>query len=104
MRQPEADDPEIIAQILKGDKNKYALLIQKYNQRLYRICKGFLNDEAEIEDVMQDTYIKGFENLRMFEGRAAFSTWLTRILINESLQRLKLMSKRAKSTDDQQND
>jgi RNA polymerase sigma-70 factor (ECF subfamily) len=63
--------------------------MRKYNQRLYRICKGYLRDEAEIEDVMQDTYINAFQHLSSFAGRSQFSTWIIRIAINECLQRLK---------------
>jgi RNA polymerase sigma factor (sigma-70 family) len=93
MEQVAASDAEVIREILDGAKEKYALIIKKYNQRLYRICKGYLKSEAEIEDVMQDTYVKAYENLSMFEGRSAFGTWLTRILINECLQRLRKISK-----------
>src|SRR5688572_9249831 len=63
--------------------------MRKYNQRLYRIGKGYLNEEAEIEDIMQETYIKAYQNLSKFENRSEFSTWLSRILINECLQRVK---------------
>jgi RNA polymerase sigma factor (sigma-70 family) len=86
----EINDSDIIQQIIAGDKQQYALLMRRYNQRLYRICKGYLDDETEIEDVMQETYVKAYQNLLKFEQRSAFSTWLTRILINECLQRLKL--------------
>jgi RNA polymerase sigma factor (sigma-70 family) len=85
----EVKDSIIIKEILNGDKQKYALLMRKYNQRLYRIGKGYLKDEAEIEDVMQEAYIKGYQNLSKFENRSEFATWITRILINECLQRLK---------------
>jgi RNA polymerase sigma-70 factor (ECF subfamily) len=89
----EVNDLEIIKEILDGDKAKYALLMRKYNQRLYRACKGYLQDEAEIEDIMQDAYVKAFQNLSKFEGRSQFSTWLTRILINECLQHLRKTNK-----------
>ena len=85
----EIKDIDIIEEVLNGNKEKYALLIKKYNQRLYRIGKGYLKGEAEIEDVMQEAYIKGYQNLLKFERRSQFSTWITRILINECLQRLK---------------
>jgi RNA polymerase sigma factor (sigma-70 family) len=93
MEEKEITDAQIIAEILNGNKEKYALLMRKYNQRLYRICKGYISDEAEIEDVMQETYIKAFQNLAKFENRSQFSTWLTKILINECLQRIKKMKK-----------
>ena len=89
----EVIETDIIKEILLGQKDQYALLMRKYNQRLYRICKGYLKDEAEIEDVMQETYIKAYQNLAKFENRSKFSSWLTRILINECLQRLKKMKR-----------
>lgn len=89
----ELTDIQIIEEIRKGEKERYALLMKKYNQRLYRICKGYFKDEAEIEDVMQDTYVKAFQNIEKFESRSQFATWLTKILINECLQRLKKMNR-----------
>ncbi|HWJ92122.1 MAG TPA: RNA polymerase sigma factor [Flavisolibacter sp.] len=83
------DDNEIISRILKGEKNLYALLVRKYNQRLYRVGMSVLNNEAEVEDVMQLAYIKAYENLEKFKFQSAFSTWLTKILVNESLLHLR---------------
>jgi RNA polymerase sigma factor (sigma-70 family) len=83
-------DNEIIARILAGDKNLYARVIKKYNQRLYRVAMSIINDDAEAEDIMQVTYIKTYEHLGDFAFKASFSTWLTKILINECLLRLKL--------------
>jgi RNA polymerase sigma factor (sigma-70 family) len=98
----EYSDEHIITEILKGDKEKYALIMRKYNQRLYRIAKGYLKDEAEIEDCMQEAYIKGFTNLAKFEKRSQFATWITRILINECLHRIK-KNKRMTLLDDENN-
>jgi RNA polymerase sigma factor (sigma-70 family) len=89
----ELKDSDIIHEILNGNKEKYALLMRKYNQRLYRICKGYLNDEDEIENVMQDTYVKAYQKLNTFENRSQFFTWLTRIAINECLQHLRRTGK-----------
>ena len=86
-------DKEIIGRIIAGEKNLYALIVRRYNQRLYKVGMSILNDDAEVEDVMQVTYIKAYENLKKFEFKSAFSTWLTRILINESLLRLKQRKK-----------
>ncbi len=82
-------DNEIIARVLGGEKDLYALLIRKYDQRLYRVGMSIINDDTEVEDVMQVAYIKAYENLGKFEFKSAFSTWITRILINESLLRMK---------------
>lgn len=80
---------EIISRILLGEKDLYAKIVRRYNQRLYRVGMSIINDDAEVEDVMQVAYIKAYENLEKFKFKSAFSTWITRILINESLLRLK---------------
>jgi RNA polymerase sigma factor (sigma-70 family) len=82
-------DNEIISRVLLGEKDLYTNIMRKYNQRLYRVGMSIINDDAEVEDVMQVTYIKAYENLGKFEFKSAFSTWIIRILINESLLRLK---------------
>ena len=83
------DDNEIIKRILEGEKNLYALLVRKYNQRLYRVGMSVINNKTEVEDVMQSAYIKAYENLDKFRFESSFSTWLTKILVNESLLHLK---------------
>ena len=82
-------DNEIISRVLQGEKNLYTKIVRKYNQRLYRVGMSIINDDAEVEDLMQVAYIKAYENLGKFEFKSDFSTWITRILINESLLRLK---------------
>jgi RNA polymerase sigma factor (sigma-70 family) len=79
-------DEEIIAEILKGEKRQYEVLIRKYNQRLYRIGMSILADEMETEDAMQTAYINAYEHLADFEHRASFGTWLTRIMLNQCLE------------------
>jgi RNA polymerase sigma factor (sigma-70 family) len=86
-------DTDLITRILAGEKNLYAEIVRKYNQRLYKVGMSIINDDAEVEDVMQVTYIKAYENLGKFAFKSSFSTWLTRILINESLLRLKQRKK-----------
>lgn len=62
-------------------------LIQRNNQRLFRVARSVLRNDAEAEDVVQETYVRAFTKLPSFEGRSAFSTWLTRIALNEALGR-----------------
>jgi RNA polymerase sigma-70 factor (ECF subfamily) len=82
-------DNELIGRILEGEKNLYAVIVRRYNQRLYKIGMSILNNDAEVEDAMQVAYIHAYESLRKFAFKSAFSTWLTKILINESLLRLR---------------
>jgi RNA polymerase sigma-70 factor (ECF subfamily) len=81
-------DQAVVQRILNGEKQWYEVLMRRYNQTLYRIVRSYLPD-GEVEDIMQDTYIKAFEKLSQFQGNASFSTWLIRIGINEALQSLR---------------
>jgi RNA polymerase sigma-70 factor, ECF subfamily len=80
-------DGELVERVLRGEKLLFELLMRKYNQRLFRACRAILRDDAEAEDVAQDAYVRAYEHLSQFEGRASFSTWLTRIAVNEALAR-----------------
>ncbi len=93
-------DTELIRRILLGDKNLYSVVVRRYNQRLYKVGMSILNEDAEVEDVMQVAYINAYENLGKFAFKASFSTWLTRILINECLLHLKKRGKTIIMNDD----
>ena len=82
-------DSEIIVRVLNGEKDLYAIIVRRYNERLYRVGRLIIHDEMEIEDAMQTAYMSAYENLGKFGFKAAFSTWLTRILINDCILRLK---------------
>src|SRR5688500_20244739 len=87
--QQQLSDDEIIRRINAGEKDLFELLMRRYNSRLYRIAMSIVNNDEEIEDIMQNAYIKAYQNLAGFEGRSSFGTWLVRILINEGLASLK---------------
>jgi RNA polymerase sigma factor (sigma-70 family) len=93
-------DEEVINRIVNGEKELYAILVRRYNQRLYRVGMAILNDDAEVEDVMQVAYINAYENLGKFGFRSSFSTWLTRILVNECLLRRRKRKKVTIMSDD----
>jgi len=80
-------DEEAVRRILAGETALYELLMRRHNQRLYRVARAILRDDAEAEDVMQDAYVRAYQNLASFEGRAKFVTWLTRIAVHEALTR-----------------
>ena len=81
-------DDDVIRQVLDGDTGMFEALVRRYNQRVYRTVRAIVRDEQEAEDIMQQTYVNAFTHLRQFNGAARFSTWLTRIAINESLARV----------------
>lgn len=82
-------DEQVVQRVLSGEKELFEILMRRYNQTLYRAVRSYLKRESDIEDTMQDTYLKAYRKLYQFQGDAAFSTWLIRIGINEALQNLR---------------
>jgi len=81
-------DEEVVRRVLEGETGLFELVMRRYNQRLYRVARAILRDNAEAEDVMQDAYVRAYEHLSQFAGRSQFATWLTRIAIHEALARV----------------
>ncbi|MEO9511573.1 MAG: RNA polymerase sigma factor [Flavobacteriaceae bacterium] len=86
-------ESEIIERILSGEKELYEILLRRNNQKLFRVIRSYINEVMEIEDVMQNTYLKAFEKLYQFKHTSSFSTWLIRIGINEALALIKEKNK-----------
>ena len=86
---PGQTDEEVIRRVLDGETGMFELLMRRYNERVYRAARAIVRDEQEAEDVMQQAYVNAFTHLRQFNGAAQFSTWLTKIAINESLARVR---------------
>lgn len=82
-------DLDVIRRVLDGDAPVFELLMRRHNERLYRVARAIVRDEAEAEDVMQQAYVNAFTHLRQFNGTAQFSTWLTRIAVHEALARVR---------------
>lgn len=85
----EQRDDEIIRQVLLGNTGMFELLMRRHNERIYRAARAIVRDDQEAEDVMQQAYVNAFAHLRQFQGAAQFSTWLTRITINEAIARVR---------------
>lgn len=82
-------DTDLIGRARARDEGAIRAIIKANNQRLYRLARGILRDDAEAEDVVQETYIRLFTHLEDFRGDSSLTTWLSRIAINESLGRLR---------------
>ena len=80
-----ADDREVVAHILAGAREDFAILVRRHNQRLYRAARAVLRDDAEAEDVLQQAWLQVFRRLDQYRGDAAFTTWATRIVVNEAI-------------------
>lgn len=83
------DDAMLVDQARSGREKAVRVLIRRHNRLLFRLVRGFVRDDAEAEDIVQETYVRAFTGLAAFCGEAAFSTWLSRIAINEALGRLR---------------
>ncbi|MES1261897.1 MAG: RNA polymerase sigma factor [Acidobacteriota bacterium] len=90
-------DEDLIDLVRSGNTALYEILMRRYNQRIYRIVLTVLRNDAEAEDVMQEAYVRAYQHLGEFEGRAKFSTWLTKIALYEALSRVRLRAKTAGS-------
>lgn len=86
---PAMPDAALVACVQAGDRRAFRHIMERCNQRLFRIARGLVNDDAEAEDVVQAAYVHAYEKLDGFRGHASLSTWLTRIVLNEAYGRLR---------------
>jgi RNA polymerase sigma-70 factor, ECF subfamily len=82
-------DEQLVQLARERDEAAVRAITQRYNRRLFRVARSILRDDAEAEDVVQETYVRAFTGLDHFRGDAAFGTWITRIAMNEALGRLR---------------
>ena len=80
-------DEDVVARVLQGQTALFEVLMRRHNERVYRAARAILRDDREAEDVMQQAYANAYAHLRQFDGRAQFSTWLTRIAVHEAIAR-----------------
>ncbi|MFG0306948.1 MAG: RNA polymerase sigma factor [Phycisphaerales bacterium JB040] len=79
-------DGEVVARIIEGDTAAFELLMRRHNQRLFRLARSIVSDDATAEDIVQETYLRAFASLARFEGRSSVITWLSRIALHEALR------------------
>ena len=82
-------DAELVARALARDEAAVRAILKANNRRLYRLVRGILRNDADAEDVVQETYVRAFTHLTEFRGASSLATWLSRIAINEALGRLR---------------
>lgn len=88
-------DEALIERMAEGDELAFETVMRRHNRLLFRTARSILSRDADAEDVVQETYIRAFSHLADFAGEARFSTWLTRIAVNEALGRLRSAALRA---------
>ncbi|MER8490938.1 RNA polymerase sigma factor [Mesorhizobium australicum] len=82
-------DMLLVHRALAREPDAFRVIMKVHNQRLYRIARGILRNDAEAEDVVQEAYVNAFASLAAFRGQSTLATWLSRIVINEALGRLR---------------
>jgi RNA polymerase sigma-70 factor (ECF subfamily) len=86
---PATGDADLVARILLRDEAAFESLMRRYNGRLFRVARAILTDDSDAEDALQDAYLDAFRHMADFRGDAQLGTWLTRIVVNQSLMRLR---------------
>jgi RNA polymerase sigma-70 factor (ECF subfamily) len=102
---PALDDETVIRRVIGGDAALFEVVMRRYNQRLYRIVRSILGTDSDVEDVLQDVYLKAFRHVDQFEGRSSFATWLTKIAVYEAMARARTgrrLDQLVESSDDEQ--
>ena len=83
------DDHALVALVRGGRRKAFRHIMQRCNQRLFRIARSVVGEDAEAEDVLQESYLRAYDKLDTFRGDAALLTWLTSIVLNEARGRLR---------------
>lgn len=86
---PAEAEAGLVSRARLGDEAAIRALVQQNNRRLYRVTRAVLDDDRDAEDAVQEAYLRAFTRLDSFRGDSGFATWLTRIALNEALQRLR---------------
>jgi RNA polymerase sigma-70 factor, ECF subfamily len=90
----EIDDAALAARVLEGDSAAFELVMRRHNRRLYRVARAMLRDSAEAEDALQDAYLAAFQAMGNYRGEASLATWLSRVVVNQCLGRLRRQARR----------
>ena len=93
-------DQELVERAQRGDKQAFGMLVEKYQRKLGRLLSRLIRDQAEVEDVVQESFIKAYRALPNFRGESAFYTWLYRIGINTAKNYLVAMGRRPQVNND----
>jgi RNA polymerase sigma-70 factor (ECF subfamily) len=82
-------DAELARRASAADASAFETIMRQHNRRLFRTARSILRNEAEAEDALQESYLRAYRSLAMFRAESSLGTWLTRIVVNEALTRLR---------------
>jgi RNA polymerase sigma-70 factor (ECF subfamily) len=89
LKSEQLSDEELVALVRTGNGSVFEILMRRYNQRLYRCVLSIVHKESDAEDIVQEALVRAYTHLDQFEGKAKFSTWLTKIAIYEAYARMR---------------
>ena len=92
--QPGDTDEALARRVAAGDRQAFELLMRRHNRRLYRLARASMRDDAEAEDALQEAYLAAYRAIGRYRGEASLSTWLSRLVLNECLGRLRREKRR----------
>lgn len=81
-------DAELVASTLAGDRAAFDIIVERHRRQVYQLCFRFVSNHEDASDLAQDVFVRAFRSLRTFKGEASLSTWLYRIAVNVSLNRV----------------
>jgi RNA polymerase sigma-70 factor (ECF subfamily) len=89
MQKPQVQDATLVAEVLSGNQTSFQLLVERYQTRLFALVRHYTRSTVEIEDIVQDTFLKAYSRLDSFQHQSSFYTWLYRIATNTVLDFMK---------------
>src|SRR5215470_17124174 len=78
-----ADERQLVRRAQRGDKQSFEVLVERHQHRVFAVARGILKRQEDVEDIAQQVFVKAYFSLKRFDQRAAFSTWLYKITVNE---------------------
>ncbi|HET7749769.1 MAG TPA: sigma-70 family RNA polymerase sigma factor [Terriglobales bacterium] len=89
VNEPASEELSLVQAAKKGDVGAFGELVKRYDRNVFRIALHITQNREDAEDVVQDAFLKAYENLEQFQGQSKFYTWLVRIAVNEALMKLR---------------
>src|SRR6202161_756627 len=86
---PVSDELTLVRAAKQGDDSAFEELVRRYDRNIFRIAQHITQNREDAEDVVQDAFLKAYNNLAQFQGQSKFYTWLVRIAVNEALMKLR---------------